>query len=62
VLNICFQFNLDDKVTNIKTGFSGLISMCAIQGSPENPEVVYYVNGAEHSDWCAERLLKEVKE
>ena len=59
---IHFKYNLDIKVTNIKTGFIGLVSMCAIQGNPENPEIVYFINGAEHSDWCAERLLKEVTE
>ena len=54
-----FQFNLDEKVTVEKTGFSGVITMCAIQGEVEHPEKVYYVQGTGGASWYPERLLKE---
>ena len=56
-----FKFNLDEKVTVEKTGFSGVITMCAVQGDPEKPDIVYYVSGATGEAWYAERLLKEAK-
>ncbi|MCL2138690.1 MAG: hypothetical protein FWH41_04070 [Treponema sp.] len=56
-----FRFNLDDKVIAKTAGFSGIVSMCAIQGDPETPEIVYYVKGATGSDWYAERLLQEAE-
>ena len=58
-MKVDFKFNLDEKVTVEKTGFSGVITMCAIQGDPEMPETVYYVSGATGDGWYAERLLKE---
>ena len=54
-----FQFNLDEKVTVEKTGFSGVITMCAIQGYVNEPEKVYYVQGTGGASWYPERLLKE---
>ena len=57
--SVSFKFNLDEKVTNIKTGFSGVVTLCAIQGDPSSPEIVYFVNGAGNSEWHAERLLKD---
>ena len=59
--SVSFKFNLDEKVTNMKTGFSGIVTLCAIQGNPESPEIVYYVNGTQNTDWVAERLLKEAE-
>jgi len=59
--SVGFEFNLDEKVTVVKTGFSGVVTMCAIQSDPEKPEKVYYVLGATGSDWYAERLLKEAE-
>jgi hypothetical protein len=56
--SIHFKFNLDEKVTVIQTGFSGIISLCAIQGDPASPEIVYFVNGVGNCNWYAERLLK----
>jgi hypothetical protein len=59
--SVGFQFNLDEKVIVEKTGFFGVVTMCAIQGDPAQPENVYYVLGATGSDWYAERLLKEAE-
>jgi hypothetical protein len=59
--NVNFKFTLDQKVTVEKTGFSGLISLCAIQGDPEKPENVYFVSGATGDGWYAERLLQEAE-
>jgi hypothetical protein len=59
--SVNFRFNLDDKVTVEKTNFSGVVTMCAIQGDPEKPETVYYVAGANGRDWYPERLLKEAE-
>jgi len=56
-----FQFNIDEKVTVKKTGFTGVITMCAIQGDVEHPEKVYYVQGTGGEAWYAERLLKEAE-
>ena len=54
-----FKFDLDDKVTVTKTGFTGIITSCAISGDPDMSEKTYFVDGAENSGWYAERLLKE---
>jgi hypothetical protein len=59
--SVGFRFNLDEKVTVEKTGFSGVITMCAIQGEVSQPEKVYYVQGTGCAAWYAERLLKEAE-
>jgi hypothetical protein len=59
--SVGFKFNLDEKVTAENINFSGVITLCAIQGDPANPEIVYFVQGAEASHWLAERLLKEAE-
>jgi len=59
--SVGFRFNLDEKVTVEKTGFTGVITMCAIQGDPDKPENTYFVLGANGSDWYPERLLKEAE-
>jgi len=59
--SVGFKFNLDEKVVVEKTGFSGVITMCAIQGDPEQPENVYYILGNTAEGWYAERLLKEAE-
>ena len=59
--SVGFRFNLDEKVTVEKTDFSGIVTMCAIEGDPENPEIVYYVSGATANGWYPERLLKEAE-
>jgi len=60
-MTINFKFNLDDKVTVIKTGFTGIITFCAISGDPGTPEKTYFIDGADNSAWYAERLLKEAE-
>jgi hypothetical protein len=57
--SVNFKFNLDDKVKNTKTGFTGVISMCAIDGDPESPETRYFIQGTEKGIWFPERLLEE---
>ena len=59
--SVSFRFNLDEKVTAIQTGFTGVVTLCAIQGDPANPEITYYVSGNEKDGWYAERLLKEAE-
>jgi len=59
VKSVSFKFNLDEKVVNMKTGFKGIVTLCAIQGDPASPEIIYYVSGAENGEWHAERLLKD---
>ena len=54
-----FKFNIDDKVKVTKTGFTGIITSCAITRDPAMPEKSYFVDGAENSGWYAERLLEE---
>lgn len=61
MVEVEFDFKLDDMVIAEKTGFQGVIKMCAIQGDPEHPEIVYYISGANTSDWYPERLLSYVK-
>jgi len=56
-----FQFNLDEKVTVEKTDFSGIVTMCAIQGDVNQPEKVYFIQGTSNAGWYAERLLKEAE-
>jgi hypothetical protein len=60
-MKINFDFELDQKVKVEKTGLTGIVSMCAIEGNPEYPDVIYYVKGIEFSDWYAGRLLKEAE-
>jgi hypothetical protein len=57
-----FDFYLEQKVKVAAINFTGIVTMCAIQGDPEDPDTVYYVQGAENSAWYAERLLTEVEE
>ena len=57
--SVSFRFNLDEKVTVVKTNLTGIVTLCAIQGDPEHPENTYYVSGATGEGWYAERLLKE---
>ena len=59
--SVDFKFNIDEKVIVEKTGFSGIITMCAIQGDANEPEKVYYIQGATGDGWYAERLLKEAE-
>jgi len=61
-MDIKFLFRLDQKVKVERIGFSGVVTMCAIQGDPKNPEIVYYISGATAKDWYAERLLTSVEE
>jgi hypothetical protein len=56
--SVNFNFTIDEKVTAEKNNFSGIVIMCAIQGNPENPEKVYYLEGATGGGWYPERLLK----
>jgi hypothetical protein len=56
--SVSFRFNLDEKVTAMNTDFTGVIMLCAIQGDPAHPEIVYYINGAGKNEWVAEKLLK----
>jgi hypothetical protein len=56
-----FQFNLDEKVTVEKIGFSGIITMCAIRGNVNEPEKIYFVQGISGEGWYAERSLKEAE-
>ena len=51
--SVGFRFNIDEKVTVEKTGFSGVITICAIQGDVNEPEKVYYVQGATGEGWYA---------
>jgi hypothetical protein len=57
--SVNFKFNLDQKVKAASVDFIGIITMCAIQGDPANPEIVYYVQGEKNCFWYAERLLTE---
>ncbi len=57
--SVGFKFNLDDKVFVEKTDFTGIITMCAIQGDSAHPESGYYIQGAVNSGWYTEKLLKE---
>jgi len=59
--SVGFQFNLDEKVTVEKTGFTGVITTCAIQGNVTEPEKTYYIQGTGGEGWYAERLLKEAE-
>lgn len=59
--SVGFRFNLDEKVIVEKNGFTGVITMCAIQGDSEKPESVYFVQGAASSGWYTEKLLKEAE-
>jgi len=59
--SVNFKFNLDDKVLARKNNFSGIVTMCAIQGDPGLPENVYYIVGEKSSGWYAERLLEEAQ-
>jgi len=59
--SVGFQFNLDEKVTVEKTGFSGIITTCAIRGDVNEPEKVYYIQGNGGEGWYAERFLKEAE-
>jgi hypothetical protein len=59
--SVSFRFNLDEKVHAEKNDFSGIVTMCAIQGNPDNPENIYYLEGMNTGGWYPERLLKEVK-
>ena len=59
--SVNFKFNIDDAVLARKNNFSGIVTMCAIQGHPNFPENVYYIEGEKSSGWYAERLLEEVK-
>ena len=59
--SVDFKFNIDEKVIVEKTGFSGIITMCAIQGDVNESEKVYYIQGATGDGWYAERLLKEAE-
>ena len=61
MLTIDFIFKLEQKVVVEKTGFSGVVTMCAIQGDSCNPEKIYYVLGATGDGWYSERLLKEAE-
>jgi hypothetical protein len=53
-----FKFSIDQKVCVENIGFTGIVTMCAIQGNPE--EITYYIQGNESSGWYPERLIKEV--
>jgi hypothetical protein len=55
---VTFKFNIDDHVKVEKINFSGIVSMCAIGGIPENPEKTYYIQGPGDSGWYPERLVK----
>jgi hypothetical protein len=59
--SVGFKFNLNEKVIAGKNDFSGIVTMCAIRGDAENPEQIYYVQGATASDWYSEKLLKEAE-
>jgi hypothetical protein len=59
--SVSFRFNLDEKVLVEKTGFSGVVTMCAIQGNVDEPEKVYFIQGASGDGWYSERLLKEAE-
>jgi hypothetical protein len=52
-----FKFSIDQKVCVEKNGFTGIVTMCAIQGNPE--EITYYIQGDGNSGWYPERLIKE---
>jgi hypothetical protein len=57
MLSVCFEFSLDEKVCIETIGFTGIVTMCAIEGEGEK---VYYVQGIGASGWYSERLIKEV--
>jgi hypothetical protein len=54
-----FKFSIDQKVCVESISFSGIVTMCAIQGKPE--EINYYIQGAENCGWYPERLIKEAE-
>jgi hypothetical protein len=58
---VTFKFNIGDYVKVDKINFSGIVTMCAIDGDPGNPDKKYFVSGEKHSDWFTERLIKEVE-
>jgi hypothetical protein len=53
-----FKFSIDQKVCIEATSLTGIVTMCAIQGNPE--EITYYIQGSATSGWYPERLIKEV--
>jgi hypothetical protein len=55
--SVCFYFSLDQKVSIETIGFTGLVTMCAIQGEGEK---IYYIQGAASSGWYPEKLIKEI--
>jgi hypothetical protein len=55
--SVYFKFELDQKVCVETIGFTGIVTMCAIQGEGEK---IYCIQGAASSGWYPERLIKEV--
>jgi hypothetical protein len=55
--SVSYKFELDQKVSVETIGFTGIVTMCAIQGEGEK---IYYIQGAASSGWYPEKLVKEV--
>jgi hypothetical protein len=58
--SVGFRFNLEEKVKDETNGFSGVVTLCAIKGTANEPEKVYLVEGGGDARWVAENNLKEV--
>ena len=56
-----FRFNLEEKVNDVEKGFSGVITMCSIKGTRDEPEKIYLVEGGGDVRWVAENNLKEAE-
>jgi hypothetical protein len=61
MMEVIFKFSIGDFVKVDKTNFSGIVTMCALDGDPGNPDKKYYVAGTDRSEWYTERLIEEVK-
>jgi hypothetical protein len=59
-MTIDFKFNVDEKVTIIPTGVTGMIGSCAVDNAEGHKS--YYVKTAQMSDWWDEKFLEPVKE
>ena len=57
--SVGFRFNLDEKVEDETSGFSGTVMLCAIQGAANEPEKVYLIESGGETRWIAENNLKE---
>jgi hypothetical protein len=58
--SVSFKYDLGQFVTVIRTGLTGIITMCGIGGDPDAPNISYFINGVGASDWYLEKFIKEV--